>query len=223
MSEDKKIKSHCNQCGHPTKHYLRLRKVVQTGEEEIDFSGNTVSWGTTYTVLECCGCEEVTLKTEEWFSEEPGWGNVNFFPPRISRREPRFIDKLPEKYTGLIREIYAALHADSRRIAMMGARTIVDLFIEEKVGDSNFTDGLKKLEAGGFISQKNKDAIKAAVEAGHAAAHRGHNPTEEDMATVMNIIEHLLEQGVIEASAADLKTRTPPRPPQQKKNQKKTK
>ena len=77
---------------------------------------------------------------------------------------------------------------------MMGARTLVDMVILEKVGDvGTFKDKLKALEKAGYVSSQGREVLYAALDLGSAAAHRGHAPTETEVQSVMDIVENMLQ------------------------------
>ncbi|NMM07405.1 MAG: DUF4145 domain-containing protein [Polaromonas sp.] len=168
-------------------------------------------------MLECRGCEDVSLCRTEWCSEDHPMDGRNpgtYFPPRVSRRKPAWVDRLdvPSEYAGLLDEIYVALHADSRRLAMMGARALIDAVITRSVGDQgDFGKGLKKLVEKGLISERNKEIIDAAVDAGHASAHRGHCPSANDINVVIDIVENLIHNELLAEPAQALKSTTPQR------------
>lgn len=94
----------------------------------------------------------------------------------------------------------------------MGARTLVDLYMSEKLGDiGGFSQKIKKLETDGLISKPNKEVLDAALEAGHAATHRGHKARANEVNQVIDIVENLLQSHVLTASADNLKSKTPQR------------
>lgn len=137
-----------------------------------------------------------------------------FYPPEVSRQKPAWAKTLPEEYGELIDEVYAALHANSGALALMGARALIDMFMTKRVGDiGGFERKLEKLVTEGFLSTKNKEVLDAAIDAGSAAAHRGHKPSKSDVGRVMDIVENVLQNDVLEDSAKALRTSTPPRPP----------
>ena len=95
----------------------------------------------------------------------------------------------------------------------MGARAVLDMMLVDKVGDTgSFAKKLQQLEAQGFVGAKNREFLEAALDAGSAAAHRGHRPKQEDLTHAMDIIENILE-GIyaLEKAADDLKKTTPAR------------
>jgi len=110
-------------------------------------------------------------------------------------------------------EIYAALDADSRRLALMGARTVVDMVLTDKVGDAgSFAQRLTALERQGFIGKKNREILESALEAGHAATHRAYNPSPKVLLGVMDIVENVLQAVyVLEETAKELDKATPKR------------
>ncbi len=212
MMTDRIIKSHCNNCGQGTKHIVRFEHKIENSEE-IESGRFSVEWCDTYTVLECCGCEDVSLKRQQWCSEWMDEGTVDtYYPPRVSRRRPSFFDKIPEKYSELLDEIYSALHANNKRLAMMGARTIFDAFILEKVGDvRGFKAGLMALNKNGFIAEKSLPLIEAAIDAGHAASHRSYRPSVKNMMLVMDVIENILQTDLLAKAEEELRKSTPKR------------
>src|SRR5437868_14988703 len=115
-------KVHCSTCAGATTHRIVAHRT-QTGEDD------GVSWGTTHEMLECGGCDTVHLMSTTWCSE---WGpdeeQIQRYPPAVSRSEPKWLSKLDSDVVALFEEVYAALHADSRRLATMGARTLLDIF-----------------------------------------------------------------------------------------------
>ncbi|MDX9684331.1 DUF4145 domain-containing protein [Pseudomonas protegens] len=94
-----------------------------------------------------------------------------------------------------------------------GARTVIDLYLTEAVGNTgSFEHRLGLLVSSGQLASDDKATLKAALDAGNAAAHRGHTPNEDDLNSVMDIVEHLLHRFVLKQSAASLQKNTPPRP-----------
>jgi hypothetical protein len=141
--------------------------------------------------------------------------DIRYFPPAIVRDPPPWRFKLPLEMRGLLEEIYRSLDAESLRLPMMGARTLVDMMIVDKIGDiGDFKGKLKELEKEGFVSARNREALNVAIEVGNAAAHRGHAAAESEVKAVMDIVETMLQAiYVFPELAQDVKVNTPPRPP----------
>ncbi len=98
-------------------------------------------------MFECGACEGIVIRRRYFFSE---WARdeyeESFYPPRIARHLPRWKDELPDEIVATLEEVYTALQANSHRLAMMGARTLVDMIIHEKVGDvGSFAEKLTRI------------------------------------------------------------------------------
>lgn len=213
MSEiqtEKIEKIYCNRCGQKTKHNV-VAERIQEGFEDLRDEEYSVSWKVMYTMFECCGCCNITLRCRSWCSEWDGV-EVKFYPPPIGRPLPRWHHKLPLELMALMEEVYTALQANSKRLALMGARALVDDFMNDKVGDiGGFNQKLEELEKQGLISKANRCFLDAALEAGHAVIHRGFNPKKETVEQVMDIVENLLQTYVLDEAADDLKKSIPER------------
>jgi hypothetical protein len=203
---------HCNHCLHRTKHsVIAEHENVVTGEPCSEYGEPW--WHTAYTLFICCGCESVTLRRQmmcsEWESDEP---EIEFYPPQVSRQLPKWHDELPSEMDDLLIEIYTALHSNSRRLALMGARTVIDMFVLDKIGDvGTFTQKLKALVDGGYLGNQQKDILNVALEAGNAAAHRGYKPSSEVLIHVTDVVESLLQSYVLEKVSNLVKAKIPSR------------
>jgi hypothetical protein len=101
---------------------------------------------------------------------------------------------------------------------MMGARALIDTVIRRTVGDQdNFARGLDELSAKYLISERDRGIIEAAIDAGHASAHRGHKPTSDDVNVVIDIVERMIHAEILAAQAQALKKTTPQRKPSVKR------
>lgn len=208
MIEPKISWHHCNNCLRETKHAeLYERKKRDTWTER----GYEIAWITTTSVLECCGCESVTLRKSVYCTEDESQ-EVITFPPAVSRQKPKWHDSLPDEYQVLLTEVYAALHADSRMLVLMGARALIDVFMIKHIGDiGGFEKKLTRLVTLGFLSLRDSEMVASAIDAGSAAAHRGHLPTSDSTTSVLDIVENLLHKAVLLDSASRLREATPAR------------
>jgi hypothetical protein len=119
---------------------------------------------------------------------------------------------LPIQLQSLITEIYAALADDSRKLAVMGARTILDIVMTQKVGRlGTFRSRLEALEAKGFIGKANREILKTALDTGNAPTHRAYAPTSDIVNEIMDIIENLLQEIYISPKSLKKIKRSPPR------------
>lgn len=200
-------KAHCNSCGHATKHHILFAHLTKDEHDEFGVLATAA-----YELLECCGCELVCLRETSWWAPEDET-RITIYPPRLARRTPDWQFRLPMSIRAVLQEVYTALHANSLRLAMMGARAILDLTALDRVGDQgHFKAALQALNAAGVISAKAVDVLYAAFDAGSAAAHRGHEPSLREVTSVIDIIENLLQAVyVLNRVAESLKKKTPSR------------
>lgn len=204
-------KIHCNSCRSKTRHTI---VASHTNEGSAPISNEySVDWSTIYEILKCLGCEAVSVRRRHYFSEwNPGDVEETFYPPRVGRPLPPWKDKLPDGIVAMLEEVYASLQADSQRLAMMGARALIDMVMLKEVGDvGSFAKKLAALEKAGLVSTKDCTVLEAALDVGNAASHRGHRPKAQHVATVMDIVEHLLHATVLQSEVDDLKKATPKR------------
>src|SRR3989338_4670910 len=92
-------KVHCNKCLRKTNHLViaNRRKSGRAKAWPNDpHDEYYIAWITIYTMLECCGCETVTMRRQFDFSEWDGL-EEEFYPPRVSRQLPQWYEKLPKE------------------------------------------------------------------------------------------------------------------------------
>jgi hypothetical protein len=201
--EPKSVKAHCNLCVRLTNHLVlhKDRTTWDDGDAQHPISG-----GDEYLLIRCAGCDTVHLQHDSWFSED--WDEDGptvttvYYPPAVSRRRPSWL-KDPEGpfYFGgteiekLLEEIYSALQNDSRRLAAMGIRALLELVMIEQVGDSGqIGKNVDRFLEQGFVSNKNQQMFRfQLIEAGHAAMHRQYVPEKSDIEVLMQITESLIE------------------------------
>lgn len=128
-------------------------------------------------------------------------------------RRPHWLQRLPREFRIILREVYEALDSGARALPAMGIRTVLDQFATHRVGDlGSFPRKLDALEAARIIGAVERERLSAVIEAGSAAAHRGHLPKQSDLHHMMACVEHLLwGQFACRASTRMLKKATPRR------------
>lgn len=222
--KEKTIKAHCNKC-IGNRNHLILHVESQDWDEEIE-PRLSINGNNTYQMLKCCGCDSVKLRHTNWMSEsydEFGrpYVDENYYPPATSRPEPKWLNSLSrvlrseerQFIVGLLKEIYSALHNNSRRLAVMGVRALLEHIMVIEVGDQGtFTNNLNEFQTKGNLSTRQRELIEPILDAGHATMHRGFHPTIEDVITVVEIAESLVETTYVHSQkASKLKSRVPQR------------
>jgi len=209
MGTKKLSHCHCNDCGRSTTHVLLRRERV--GDTEQTDHPCPFWWDTTYEMLQCRGCGAICFRI--FYRDAANDTSEAYYPPPVSRRAPKWRWELPGTMGEMLDEIYVALRSDSRRLALMGARTLVDMLMLEEVGDvGTFPQKLNALRDKGVISEKNRAVLSTALDAGSAAAHRGHKPSAEEMEAVLDIVENVLQATHhLTQVAEQLRRKIPPR------------
>ena len=210
-SRRRKTTAHCNACKQETRHDV-LAQHEEVGTSPLDPSdpSESYAWSTVWEMLKCCGCDSITIRREH---SEYGQSETDYFPAMASRARPGWVTSLPDGIVEVLDEVYAALHQDTRRLAMMGARCLIDMVILDTVDDvGTFSEKMQAMEEEGLLGARNREYVEAALDAGSAAAHRGHQPTPKEVGLVMDIVENMLQAVYILGKAGEeLKQSTPPR------------
>ena len=125
---------------------------------------------------------------------------TNFYPPTQIRKKPDwaflYLIKSPDKneIRDLFDEIYLTFAAGALRLTIMGMRALVEKIMIEKVGDkNNFAENTKAFFEAGYVAKIQQPLFKdMLIEAGHAAMHRVWQPSAEDIATLLDILEGIM-------------------------------
>lgn len=218
---DRIVKAHCNRCRSVTKSWVRAEHTVQK-------DSGPISWSDTFEVIECCGCETLSVRHEYWFSE---WDEMDYddqgrmvmrpgiketyFPAPTVRPKPDWADEITDDVLrSVMDELYSALNAGLNILASIGARTLLDRAGYLRINDpkGGFEGKLKELEKAGYISATEKTALDAVADAGNASAHRGYTPNAARLGHIVDIIENFLHRSfVLNLAAEEIRKSTPPR------------
>ena len=215
MVNQRQIYISCNKCFNETRHNLE-KSIIVRGSEVISTNNNgqedTIDWSTTSEMLQCCGCDKVTMRETVWFSEGDRVETA-YYPPRALRQLPKWSFNLPQLWQQLMDEVYQNLHSDNRITAAIGTRALLDMYVVVSIGDKgNFTQKLETLVTKNFILESERALFDAVLDVGSAATHRGHEPTRDDLITVMDFLEAILHRHTFsQKSVKTLKDNTPRR------------
>jgi Domain of unknown function (DUF4145) len=215
------IKAHCNNCGPHRSHTVLKRVERRWDDDEARIDGTD-----RYLLLECRGCERITLRHDSWNSYETdndGHSIVTivYYPPAISRKEPAWLDSADGPFflefdstiRKLLKEIYSALHNDSRALAAMGIRALIEHIMIDRVGESGaIGSNVDRFIQEGFVAPKSEALFREhLIESGHAAMHRGYFPKPSDISALLDIAEGLIETIYVHPHRAKGQ-KIPPRP-----------
>jgi hypothetical protein len=219
------IKAHCNRCGGENNqavlHQLQDEWNQNLGTPEAP--GPIQHGFDNYAVLRCRGCDSVSFRHESWCNDYGDEVFVSFYPPTRRRDLPQWVNGMDSLrfsmsqtfVPSLLGQIYSAFHAGSFAIAAMGIRALVEQMIIDKVGDKgSFGANLDAFAQAGYLSKVQRASLEATLELGHAAIHRGYEPSADDVRRALDISEPLLETVYIhEGHAEQLEKTVPKRKP----------
>jgi hypothetical protein len=196
------IKAHCRACGP-----YRTHTILKHVEKGWDDEGAGASGADEYFLIQCGGCEAITLKHDAWNTwdtEDDGSPEVSvtYYPPAISRKEPEWLNSpfgpfyfdSENAIVKLLKEIYSALHNNSQALAAMGIRALIEHIMIDKIGDKgSISANVRSFIESGYIGSTYAPLFQEQlIEYGHAAMHRGHFPKPSDIATLLDITEGLI-------------------------------
>lgn len=209
-------RAHCNRCGHSTNH-----DVLAVDREEYDAWTSDVEYTTCYDLYEmvkCRGCGAVAIRATVRHIEdrEP---RIVYYPPAIARRAPKWVTgsfdslHIPIIVFELMNEVYAAVQNNLLRLAAMGIRAVLENVMRAKIGEQRtFKAFVDEFQKAGYLSMREVASLDSILEAGHAVIHRGWEPSEDDIATLLDITEAVIEKAYLhEARAQALDKRVPRR------------
>jgi hypothetical protein len=198
----------CTSCVKKTNHKILHERSVSHEDKNIR-----------YVMLECSGCRTISLGKQVRHLPN-GEADTTYYPSPVSRKEPDWLlwmdfigTKEENGLVSLIREVYQAVAGGQHRIAAMGIRALLEQVMIMNVGDlGGFDKKLDAFQAGGFISAMQRDAMRATLDVGDAAMHRGYKPSEQDLNTAVDVVEGVLAVIYAHREAAEqLAGRVPPR------------
>ena len=216
------VKAHCNQCGGERNAIVQARHAVPGND-------GCTSSETVTDILECRGCQEISVRQTYWFSEwetmsqDPVTGEpvrhmpekVTYWPAKQARPRPKWRNRIPDaNLRQVMDEVYAAVDHNLVVLAAIGARTLLDRAMFLMVGDqkNGFRGKLDEMVAAGKMGTDERDIFLIMVDLGSASAHRAHIPDAPTLDSVLTAVETLLNKlFVLPSEAKAVSAKTPKR------------
>ena len=214
MNKEKIEKFFCNSCMGKRKHFIRGEHSSTRYSDD-----SSVSLTELMQIVECCGCENLAFVKHSHFSEDdeyyedpvtgqdklgPLWVE-SIYPPATYRAPPTWLAGLPDPtLQNIAREIYKSLETESYFLATFGSRTLIDRLIVLTVGNKDsFDKGLNALQAEEKISLQERIVLEPVIQAGHAAAHRGWEPSKDQLEVILDTVEGLIQRLLVLPSLSE--------------------
>lgn len=219
MNQHIEKRAYCNGCMKVTNQELRHQEKRAFYSKDGDrFSIDL------YQTLQCKGCGHFTFRLVEirdHITTEDGTPIEEeiYYPPKKSRPQPAWLNDLVWEHdqfplVAILDEIYAALYAQLNTLVCIGIRTLIDMIMMEKVGDcGSLTKTLFAFRDAGYITEEQRVLIDNTLEAGSAAAHRGHRPDIDELNHLLDIAESVIENiFIFPKKSEEVSKLIPPRP-----------
>lgn len=232
-------KAECSQCGG-------MRNCNIRGEHSDTYDDDHFQGEDIWFILECRGCEHVFVQTvstnsedyDNFYEEDGSTGTtrnetIKYWPALSKRKKPEWMSEYGvdaedvDDLNAAMRELYVALDSNLRMLAAIGIRTTYDIASVLLGIDPNlpFVKKLDSLVNSGRIGILDKDRLEMVVDAGSASVHRGWRPTPSDLNTMMDVLEHFVQESFVaparkkklDEEAAKVKKTVPSRPSKAKK------
>jgi len=245
MPHDREPRTELAETAKPTDTVRKAECAKCGGERNCDILGKHDEWhaddkfqeNIQWFILKCRACDYVFVQTASTNSEEyhnsyaqdgseetTHLESFKYWPALSKRKKPEWMPDYRADVDPLsvaMLELYGALENDLRMLAAIGIRTAYDIASELLGIDSSlpFEKKLDALISSGRIGILDKDRLETMVDAGSASAHRGWRPSPNDLNTMMDVLEHFVEESFVaptrkkelDDEAAKVKKTVPPR------------
>ena len=200
------VKANCNTCGGERNTFVRARYSIPGRNED------GLEWRTTMEILECCGCENLSMRREFWFC---GLAGITTYWPPKQAYTPDWGSRLEDdSLRRAMREVYVASNQGLVMLASIGVRTLLDRAFFLLLGEdhNSFAEQLKVMVKKGLLLSSEKEIFQSIVDVGSAAAHRAHVPSQETLIKILKAAESFLYQKfILPGEAKAVKRETPSR------------
>jgi len=228
------VEAHCPKCDGV--RFCQMHGAIYQSWLYEDRQGNSANGGVNHSLLRCKGCETVFYETSSWNSEDIDQWYDNMgqeqaehpkekvtYPKPESKTKPVWFDaiyKIDGQLHEILKEMYIAHDNDLPILTAIGLRTALDRATEVLGIDPAITFGekLDALENGGWIGESEKLILGVVTDAGGAAAHRGWEPSNDEVGQLISVIELFLQKAfIVGQKALAIKENIPAKPMRQKK------
>jgi len=201
VNEENIDKILCSGCGIQTN-----QKIVWKGEtSRQEAAGGDIWTETNYDLLQCLGCEGVTLRRRHIFSEDMDFEEINgktvvkpevTLWPKISRRmlKMKYFNKAPPSVKRTYRETMEAYNSELPTLCSAGIRSIIEAVCkEEGVSGSDLKERVDSLCKEGLITKGFAEALHENRLLGNDALHKLTLFGDTELSTAIELIESLIE------------------------------
>jgi hypothetical protein len=209
-------KVHCTKCNSETRHIV-LQSVDETGSEQLDpYDAHcTIDWSNSYQIIQCQGCETISFRHLNWFSEAQDFdcdGTSEKLYPHTAKITLQCKDFLnvPPAIRRIYREVIDCFNFECVTMCAAGLRAIIEGICSENAVTKGPVERTKKdgtkvvkqettldgkisgLCEKGILTKKQASVLHEHRYLGNEALHRLLQPSAAELALAIEIIEHTL-------------------------------
>ncbi|MBC9116300.1 hypothetical protein NIPOLPBK_02765 [Stenotrophomonas maltophilia] len=194
-------------------------EVIQYGPSYND--RDSVDWINRYQVVKCLGCDTFSFCHRNWFSEAAGhYGPEGYDDGTTVRLYPqrgkdvlvaRDFYNVPRNLRGIYKEVISCFNNDSPMLCAVGLRAsieglcaangVTDGPVEVQKSDGsveikrkrNLEGKISGLSEKGLLTKKNAELLHEHRYIGNDAVHELSRPSDADLKTAIEIVEHMFE------------------------------
>lgn len=225
------MKAHCPRCDGERQCDIHgaFDQPWEWSDEEHSENGQT-----DHRILQCRGCETVFYWQSSWDTQSVDWRynrrtgeeeqyleitKATYPKPDKKSIRPDWawdLHKADSALGTIMDEVYTAAESRTYILAAVGLRTALDR-VSDMVGvEPTLPMGEKvnSLVEHGWIAKSEAVTLGTVAEAGHAAAHRGWEPTSDEFNALLSAMETFFNRAIIVGKRVEaLAPKIPPKPP----------
>jgi hypothetical protein len=219
-SKDEKFKVFCATCKRETNH-LVMQSVDESGSERFQCGPDPedfdyVDWKSSHQIIQCQGCDTFSFRRVQWHSEEDwhdGDGtSTTLYPPRDGTTLiAKEFHSVPRNLKLIYGEIIICFNAGASTLCAAGLRAAIEgLCVAQGVekgtvtkqkpdgtlttSTSNNLEGkIAGLHEKGLLTKRNAEILHEHRFLGNQAVHDLSRPSDDDLRTAIEIVEHVFE------------------------------
>ena len=205
-------KIQCTMCNRNTRH-LVLQSVDTSGSELMDQRYDiSIEWVSHYQIVQCQGCETISFRQLDWFSEDGDSLTERLYPKRSKNSLPtKNYFNAPPSLRRIHRETIESFNNEVYTLCAAGLRSIVEGICEDrgiidgpitvtKKDGSSIIERKKELQGKisglcekGILTKENSEILHEHRFLGNEAVHELSQPSPEELTLAIQIIEHTLD------------------------------
>ncbi len=204
------LKIQCTVCDGKTTHLI-LQSIEVSCSELINRQFS-VEWLDNYEILQCQGCETITFRHLNWFSEDPDDLNERLYPKRSeNRHSTKLYPYASPSLKRIYRETIESFNNEIYTLCAAGLRSIVEGICEDQgikngpitekksdgpsktVRKKNLQGKISGLFEKGILTKRNSDILHELRFLGNEAVHELSQPSPDELTLAIEIIEHIID------------------------------